>query len=102
MNDAIMEVEIQYWKEMKDALDRLENNKDFTKLILEGYFKDFAASQTSMLASDYVRKTGTRPEVMERLIAISNLQDYFITIKNLVGNPEDYEADEDFESPVAE
>jgi hypothetical protein len=52
-------------------------------LILEGYFKDFAINQTSMLATDYVRKSGSRPEIMERLIAISNLQDWFATVKQL-------------------
>ena len=81
--DAVMETEVQYMVELNDALTRLKDNKDFKKLILEGYFKDFAVNQTSMLATDYVRNTGKRPEVMERLVAISNLQDWFITIEQL-------------------
>jgi hypothetical protein len=87
--DAAMEVEIQYMVELNNSLTRLKDNQDFKRLILEGYFKDFAVNQTSMLATDYVRKTGTRPEVMERLVAISNLQDWFITIEQLGTIPQD-------------
>ena len=87
--DAVMETEIQYMVELNNSLTRLKDNPDFKKLILEGYFKDFAVNQTSMLATDYVRKTGTRPEVMERLVAISNLQDWFITIEQLGTIPQD-------------
>jgi hypothetical protein len=87
--DAVMEVEIQYMVELNNSLTRLKDNQDFKRLILEGYFKDFAVNQTSMLATDYVRKTGTRPEVMERLVAISNLQDWFITIEQLGTIPQD-------------
>jgi hypothetical protein len=89
MTDNIMEIENKYWKDQKEALDRLENNKDFKAVILDGYLREFAINQTSMLATDYVRKTGTRGEVMERLVSISNLQDYFITIHNMVGSPDD-------------
>jgi hypothetical protein len=79
----LFEEENTYWAELANALEELEKNPNFKKLILEGYFKDFAVNQTSMLATDYVRKSGSRPEIMERLIAISNLQDWFNTVKQL-------------------
>jgi hypothetical protein len=79
----LFEEENTYWAELASALEELEKNPNFKKLILEGYFKDFAVNQTSMLATDYVRKSGSRPEIMERLIAISNLQDWFNTVKQL-------------------
>jgi hypothetical protein len=79
----LFEAENNYWAELANALEELEKNPHFKKLILEGYFKDFAVNQTSMLATDYVRKSGGRPEIMERLIAISNLQDWFATVKQL-------------------
>jgi hypothetical protein len=79
----LFEEENTYWTELANALEELEKNTYFKKLILEGYFKDFAINQTSMLATDYVRKSGSRPEIMERLVAISNLQDWFNTIKQL-------------------
>jgi hypothetical protein len=92
--EQILEIENQYWTEQKDALERLERNKDFQKLILDGYFKEFAANQTSMLAMDYTRQMNNRGEIFERLVAISNLQDYFITIKNMVAPAENYSEDE--------
>jgi hypothetical protein len=79
----LFEEENTYWAELANALEELEKNPHFKKLILEGYFKDFAINQTSMLATDYVRKSGSRPEIMERLVAISNLQDWFNTVKQL-------------------
>jgi hypothetical protein len=86
-NEELEKIEIQYWVDMQEALTRLQAGNpepdDFKKVILEGYFKDFAINQTSMLAHDYTRQTGARAEIMERLVAISNLQDYFMTIQQL-------------------
>lgn len=87
--------EYNYYVGMKQALDRLEQNPDFQKVILEGYFKDKAVNGVSMLATNYIRKNGLRPEVMEGLVAISQLQDYFITIKQLGAEPDEYVEDED-------
>ena len=88
--------EYNYYVGMKQALDRLEQNPDFQKVILDGYFKDKAVNGVSLLATNYIRKNGLRPEVMESLVAISQLQDYFISIKQLGAEvPEDVEDDED-------
>jgi hypothetical protein len=72
-----------YWIEKKKSLDRLMANDDFKDVILEGYFKDKAINGVSLLATDYVKSTGQRPNIMEELVAISNLEDYFATISNL-------------------
>lgn len=91
-------IENQYWVDMAQALARLEDNKDFKKVILDGYFRDKAINGVSILGSDYVRRNGVRGEVMEELVAISHLQDYFITLKNLgTVVPEDDEDTEDLE-----
>ena len=87
--------EYNYWVGMKQALERLENNPDFQKVILDGYFKDKAINGVGMLASGYIKKNGLRPDVMESLIAISQLQDFFITIKQLGTEPEDEDENED-------
>ena len=87
----------EYWVSMADALERLENNEDFKKVILEGYFKDRAVSGVSILATDQVKNSGRRTDVMEGLIAISALQDHFYTIKAM-GRPVDeseYEDEDD-------
>ena len=85
--------EYNYYVGMKQALERLENNPDFQKVILEGYFKDKAVKGVSMLASGYIKKNGLRADIMESLVAISQLQDYFITVKQL--GAEDDSEDED-------
>jgi len=82
-NEAIASVENQYWVNLKEALDRLNSNEDFKLVIKEGYFKDKAVNGVSMLATDYVVQNGVRPRVMEALVAISQLEDYFATIQSM-------------------
>lgn len=95
LNDQeIIATERQYWVDMKDALERLKENKDFQRVILQGYFKDKAINGVSMLAQDYVVDNGLRPRVMETLVAISNLEDFFITIENLGDTSQDSEDEE--------
>ena len=79
----IEKAEVEYWAKLKDALERLEKNEDFKAVVLESYFKDFAINQVSMLSHDYTRAQGTRPVLMEQLVAVSALQDYFRTVKML-------------------
>lgn len=92
-------VEMQYWVDMKKALDRLEANEDFKKVILDGYFKDKAINGVSLLATDYVVANGLRTRVMESLVAISQLEDFFKTIKVMGGEgaEELFEEDEGVE-----
>ena len=74
------------WIAKYDALVRLERNPDFKTLILDGYFRDKAVDGVSLLANEGIKRQGLRADVMEQLVAISNLQDFFITVKNLGGN----------------
>lgn len=85
----LLTVENEYWKEMWESLERLQKNDDFKRVILDGYFKDKAINGVSLLAVDGIKRQGLRAEIMEELIAISNLQDYFVTIENLGTVPED-------------
>lgn len=85
----ILEVENQYWVDMWSALERLQENKDFQKVILDGYFKDRAINGVSLLAQDSIVDSGRRSAVMEDLIGISSLQDHFITLENLGNIPPD-------------
>lgn len=82
-DDQILEVENQYWADMWASLERLKTNPDFKRVILEGYFKDKAVNGVSLLAQDAIVQGGHRSAVMESLIAISQLEDFFITIQNL-------------------
>lgn len=91
----ILRVENVYWAEMAQALERLEKNEDFKRVILEGYFKDKAINGVSLLATDHVKRGGFRGDIMEQLVAISQLEDYFITIKGLGTAPAESEDEEE-------
>lgn len=87
--------EYNYYVGMRQALERLEANPDFQKVILDGYFKDKAINGVSLLASPKIKIQGKRPDIMEALVAISQLQDYFITIKHMGAEIEDEEDEEE-------
>ena len=63
----IIEIDNKYWHDLYLALKRLEENKDFQKLILETYFKDKAVNLVSMLANPHVVNTNKRGEIMEEI-----------------------------------
>lgn len=89
-NELTAEIkETNYFVGMRQALERLENNPDFNKVILEGYFKNEAVRGVSLLANDGIKRSGARSDVMERLVAISSLQDFFITIKSMAPTEEE-------------
>lgn len=83
----LLTVENDYWADMCSALERLEQNEDFKRVILDGYLKDKALQGVGILATDHVRMNNLRPAVMEELVAISHLQDYFFMVKNLGSVP---------------
>lgn len=98
-NEAV-EVELNQYVELGDALLRLEKNKDFQTVILNGYMKDKVLESVSLLAHHDIKKQGLRPEVMEDLVASSNLGEYFRMIKNFyAGATQDLE---EIEGPDAE
>jgi hypothetical protein len=86
--------EFNHYVGLKQALERLEQNPDFQKVILEDYFKNKPINGVSLLATDYVKKNGLRGEIMEDLVAVSKLQDYFLNIKRLGTTLDDVEDDE--------
>jgi hypothetical protein len=90
----LVEVENQHWIDKYHALVRLYDNPDFQLVITEGYFQEKAVNSVSMLANPGVVRDGARGEIMEELVAISRLQDYFIVIRNL-GRPMEDDADDE-------
>lgn len=96
VDEQLLTVENQYWVDLKADLDWLTENKRFQNLILNGYFKDKAINGVSLLAQDAIVKGGHRPAVMEDLVAISKLQDFFITVENLGTVVEDDDDSLDF------
>jgi len=87
----------EYWVDLKKSLERLEANEDFKAVVLDGYFKNKAIDGVSLLATDYIIENGLRSRVMESLVAISQLEDYFKTIKAMGGEGSEDLFDEDGE-----
>ena len=59
------------------ALERLKRNEDFKNLITNGYLKEKALASVSLLAVPQIKEQGRRTDIMEDLIASSNLE-YFL------------------------
>jgi hypothetical protein len=73
-------VDNSYWVELDKALKRLLKSEDFKKVILEGYLKEKALSGVSLLGRSDVKKRGERPDVIEELVSVANLQQYLFTV----------------------
>jgi len=84
-----------YWVAMKNALTTLENRPGFNDLVLEGYFKDRVDSLLRELIDTDVMEKGLRGGVIERLVAIARLKEYFSTIKAVGGNGTQEQEDEE-------
>jgi hypothetical protein len=82
-NVELETTEIEHYVDMGQALDRLRDNPDFKKVIIEGYFRDKAADSVSLLSMPVIKKRGERGDIMEDLVAISNLQFFFMTIDQM-------------------
>ena len=80
-NEEILSVEREVEHNIKigEALKRLQDNDDFKTLILEGYLKEKALASVSLLSVPQIKESGKRPDVIEDLVASSNLS-YFLTM----------------------
>lgn len=67
---------------MGEAWLRLQRNSDFKKVIMKGYLEQKALASVSLLAVPQIKEKGHRPDVMEDLVAISNLGYYFKIIEH--------------------
>lgn len=89
MNQDIRELEIEVEKakaiiDTYEALVRLEKNKDFKKVILDGYLKEFALNTVLIRGRMEFRSNATLLESNTRkLDSIGELAEYF---RNLRGN----------------
>jgi alkylation response protein AidB-like acyl-CoA dehydrogenase len=80
MEQPEIEVTIDHAKEriaLGEALERLQSNQDFQAVIVDGYLKQEALRSVGLLAKHAIKQAGRRPDVIEDLVAKSNLQDYF-------------------------
>lgn len=75
-------ISIEHAITMGEAWNRLQRNGDFKKVIMDGYCKKKAEASVSLLAVPQIKDQGRRPDVVEDLIAISNLQYFFKIIEH--------------------
>lgn len=70
--------------DLLEALERLEKNPDFKKVILDGYIINKTLGAAGRLADPAVKKTGERGDLMEELVGISGLQ-YYLKMIHMLG-----------------
>lgn len=87
----ILLVENEYWVGLNRDLEVLQRTPEFKRVILEAYFKDRAINGVSMLSNPAVKARNERSELMEEMVAISNLQHFLMMIANLGTIPLDEE-----------
>lgn len=67
--------------ELLKSLRALSRNKDFQRVITEGYFRDEAVAGVAALSAPTVDSEASRAKTLKRLDAISELQQYFTSIE---------------------
>ena len=83
-NEEILSVEqeTEHAVKMGQALSRLSSNEDFKTLIIEGYLKDKVLASVSLLSVPQIKSQGQRPDIMEDLVASSNLSYFLQMVEN--------------------
>jgi len=71
--------------DMRDALRRLNENKDFKKVIVEGYFEKEASRVVLLKADPNTQDTETQDALDKSIIAIGQLRQYMRTIFQVGG-----------------
>lgn len=87
MHDTLREIEldIQEAKKLVDlgtALDRLSNNRDFKKVIVEGFFKDEAIRLVHLKSDPNFQTPEKQQSILLQMDAIGSLEQYFRTVLN--------------------
>lgn len=89
-NYDVAEGDNSHWVNQKTALDSLKNKPYFKTLIEEGYFKDYAFELVMQLIDPQTVKEGSRGAILEKLVGIAKLQEYFEMVGALSRTEEAY------------
>ena len=83
-NEEILSVEqeTEHAIKMGQFLNTLKDREDFRTLIIEGYLKDKVLASVSLLAVPQIKSQGLRPDIMEDLVAASNLSYFLQMVEN--------------------
>jgi len=75
-------IEVEHHRTMGEALIRLKENEDFKTVIMDGYLGQSVKSSVSLLAVPQIKAQGRRVDIMEDLVAASNLKYFFRMVEN--------------------
>lgn len=67
--------------ELAKALERLESNRDFRKIIADGYFTAEAVRLVHLKADPAMQTPTAQASIIRQMDSIGNLADYFNTIR---------------------
>lgn len=68
---------------MNDVLDRLERNRDFKKIVLEGFLKDHVLEQTSMIARPDCQHDLVQQSIQKALTGASAFNAYLASLRQM-------------------
>ena len=66
--------------DLGDALERLRNNRDFKKVIGEGYFEDEAIRLVHLMADSNMQTPEMQASIHKQMIAIGGFRDFLETL----------------------
>ena len=66
--------------EMGNALERLQNNKDFKKVVLDGYFREEAIRLVHLKGSPHTQSPDMQRSIVTQIDAIAAVADFFSTV----------------------
>lgn len=78
-----LEENIQRAKELVEcgsAMERLRSNRDFKKVVLDGYFKAEAVRLVHLKADPAMQSDASQASIIRQIDAIGSLSDYFRTV----------------------
>jgi hypothetical protein len=81
----LLEMNIQRAQEIVDlgnALERLENNRDFKKVIVDGYFNKEAIRLVHLKSDSNMQSEEMQQSILKQMDGIGALNQYFRTLKH--------------------
>lgn len=85
------EADNSHWVSQKVMLESLQNKPYFKTLIEQGYFKDYVFELAMQLVDPQTVRDGSRNAIMERIVGVAKLQEYFDMVNALSYSEEGYQ-----------
>jgi hemerythrin superfamily protein len=94
--------ELEKMKELGEALERLHENEDFQKVILDGYFEKEAKRLFDILVHPDMFKRDIMQNIQDKLTSIRSLKQFFgTTLQNAHMAPMQIEEEENYKRDIS-